>query len=97
MNKEREEKLPLAPKHLDLFEKMELIDQTLDYYALHREKKGLLFDKLKESLIQSSKIFISMKTIRQLLFINEECYRTEWVMIDEKKNSFQLKISLPRY
>lgn len=86
--------LPISFDHQELLKRLEIIDRTISFLMSHRGFKIIFFSMVRKSIAESSSMFIEQSTLRQLLYLDSNCYNIEWKM-NEKVKKYDIKISLP--
>lgn len=74
---------------------MEHIDRAIEFMVTHRGMKVTMFQTIKKTLYESSNMRLEYDSLRQLLFLDEQCYSIEWRKVSESSDRYDLKVTIP--
>jgi hypothetical protein len=71
------------------------MDETIEFSNKNRASKFIFFDELKKRLRDSLRIFVELRHLEQILYLDENFYDVKWEWSYEKR-AYDIMIVLPK-
>lgn len=71
------------------------MDETIEFSSNNRSNKVLFFEDLKRIIRDSLKVFVDIKHLEQLLYLDETLFEVKWEWSSTKKG-YDVMITLPK-
>lgn len=71
------------------------MDETIEFSNNNRSNKFVFFEDLKRTIRDSLKVFVEIKHLEQLLYLDETLFEVKWEWSCTKKG-YDVMITLPK-